>query len=165
MKEIFHRVSIRQYENRPVEREKLMQILRAGMQAPSAGDQRPWEFYVVTRTKSIQALAKSHVYAGCVVNAPVMIVPVYRKEGVWMPEFTEIDMAIAQENMWLETDHLGLGGVWLGVAPIRERMDVVARILGLSDNVEPFSIFALGYPAEQITPEDRFDESRIHFVE
>ena len=67
--------------------------------------------------------------------------------------------------MWLETDSLGLGGVWLGIAPQRERMDTVARILSLPDNVGPFSIFALGYPAETREQKNRFDESRIHFVE
>lgn len=165
MNEIFHRVSIRKYEDRPVEQEKIMKILRAGMQAPSAGDQQPWEFYVVTCPESIQALAKSHIYAGCAAGAPVLIVSVYRKEGLWLPEYAQIDMAIAQENMWLETDALGLGGVWLGIAPMRERMDAVAKILDLPDNVEAFSIFALGYPAEQKIQENRFDESRIHFVE
>lgn len=165
MNEIFHRVSIRKYEDRQVEREKLMKILRAGMQAPSAGNQQPWEFYVVTRPESIQALAKSHIYAGCAADAPVLIVSVYRKEGLWVPEYAQIDMAIAQENMWLETDALGLGGVWLGIAPVQERMDIVAEILDLPDNVEAFSIFALGYPAEQKSQQDRFDESRIHFVE
>ena len=73
-------------------------------------------------------------------------------------------MSIAQENIWLETDSLGLGGVWLGIAPDRERMDMVAGILDLPDNVEAFSIFVLGYPAEERKQQDRFDESRIHFV-
>lgn len=165
MNEIFHRVSIRKYESKPIEREKLVQILRAGMQAPSTGNQQPWEFYIVTRPESIEALSKSHIYAGCAAGAPMLIVPVYRKEGLWLPEYAQIDMAIAQENMWLETDSLGLGGVWLGVAPQRERMDAVAKILNLPNNVEAFSIFALGYPAEQKTQENRYDESRIHFVE
>ena len=165
MNEIFHRVSIRKYENRPVEHEKLMKILRAGMQAPSAGNQQPWEFYIVTRPDCIQALAKSHIYAGCAAEAPVLIVPVYRKEGLRFPECAQIDMSITQENIWLETDALGPGGVWLGIAPIRERMDAVAQILDLPNNVEAFSIFALGYPEEQKPQQDRFDESRIHFVE
>jgi len=165
MNEIFHRVSIRKYEQRPVEREKILQILRAGMQAPSTGDQRPWEFYVVTNSDKILALSKCHQYAGCAAHAPVVIVPVFRKEGLWLPEYAQIDMAIAQENMWLETDSLGLGGVWLGICPQRERMDTVARILDLPDNVEAFSLFALGYPAEQRSQEDRFEEVRIHFVE
>lgn len=79
MNEIFHRVSIRKYEQRPVEREKILQILRAGMQAPSTGDQRPWEFYVVNNQEKILVLSKCHKYAGCAAHAPVVIVPVFRK--------------------------------------------------------------------------------------
>ena len=165
MNEIFHRVSIRKYEDKPVEKDKIMQILKAGMQAPSAGNQQPWEFYVVTDKEKIQALAKAHQYAGCAAEAPVLIVPVYRKEGLWVPEYAQIDMAIAQENIWLETDSLGLGGVWLGIAPQQDRMNKVAEILALPDNLEAFSIFALGYPAEERSQQDRYDESRIHFVE
>ncbi|MBQ9300269.1 MAG: nitroreductase family protein [Clostridia bacterium] len=165
MNEIFHRVSIRKYEDRPVEKEKVIQVLRAGMQAPSTGNQQPWEFYVVTNRDKILALSKCQPYAGCAAKAPVLIVSVIRKDGLWLPQYAQIDMAIAQENMWLETDSLGLGGVWLGIAPQRERMEEVARILELPDNLEAFSVFALGYPAEQRAQEDRFDESRIHFVE
>ena len=86
------------------------------------------------------------------------------KEAGLELEDAQIDMSIAQENIWLETDSLGLGGVWLGIAPDRERMDKVAGILDLPDNVEAFSIFVLGYPAEERKQQDRFDESRIHFV-
>ena len=74
-------------------------------------------------------------------------------------------MAICQENMWLETDSLGLGGVWLGVAPEKRRMDKVRKILDLPESVEPFSAFVLGYPAESREQQDRFEEERIHFVE
>ena len=48
MENVFHRVSIRKYEDKAVEKEKIIQILKAGMQAPSACNQQPWEFYVVT---------------------------------------------------------------------------------------------------------------------
>ncbi len=165
MNEIFHRVSIRKYEDKPVEKEKILQILKAGMQAPSAGNQQPWEFYVVTNKEKIRELSKVSPYAGCAAGAPVLIVPVYRKEGLWVPQYAQIDMSIAQENIWLETDSMGLGGVWLGIAPERDRMDKVAEILDLPDNVEAFSIFVLGYPAEERKQQDRYDESRIHFVE
>ena len=47
MNSIFHRISVRKYEDRPVETEKIMEILKAGMQAPSACNQQPWEFYIV----------------------------------------------------------------------------------------------------------------------
>ena len=163
MEDIFHRVSIRKYEDRPVEAEKIRQILRAGMQAPSAGNQQPWEFYVVTDKKTIKALSKVSRYAGCAAEAPVVIVPVYRRNGLLFPEFAQIDMAIAQENIWLETDSLGLGGVWLAVAPLQERMDAASKVLELPDDLEPFSLFPLGYPAEDHDQEMRFDDSRIHY--
>src|SRR5699024_4662879 len=154
MNSIFHRVSIRKYEDRPVKQEKLLQILKAGMQAPSACNQQPWEFYVVTDKEMIRKLAGVSPYSACAAGAPVVIVP----------GFAQIDLSIDQEHIWLETDAQGLGGVWFGIAPDRERMDAVHRLLNLPDNVEVFSMFSLGYPAEQKVQEDRYDESRIHWV-
>ena len=145
MNSIFHRISVRKYEDRPVEKDKIIQILKAGMQAPSACNQQP--------------------YSKCAAGAPVIIVPVYRKEGLISPDYAQIDLSIAQENIWLETDELGLGGVWIGIAPIKERMDHVHKLLNLPDNVKVFSLFALGYPAEERPQQDRFDENRIHFIE
>ena len=165
MESIFHRVSIRKYADKPVEQEKILQILKAGMQAPSAADQQPWEFYVVTNPDTLKALSQVHQYAGCVAGAPVAIVPVYRKKGLLFPMYAQIDMSIAQQNIWLETDHLGLGGVWLGIAPQAERMEAVHKVLSLPEDVEAFSIFALGYPAETRTQENRFDETRIHYIQ
>lgn len=55
---LYSRVSIRKYQNRPVERKKTEAILRAAMQAPSAANQQPWEFYVVTDKKKLEALSK-----------------------------------------------------------------------------------------------------------
>ncbi|MDD3221633.1 MAG: nitroreductase family protein [Clostridia bacterium] len=164
MKSIFERVSIRQYTEQPVEQEKIIRILQAAMQAPSAGNQQPWEFYVVTNPSMIQELAESSPYAGCAANASVLIVPVYRTKNLVFPEYAQIDLSIAQEHMWLEANELGLGGVWLGIAPLQERMDAVKKIMNLPDDVEAFSIFALGYPAETRVQEKRFDETRIHYV-
>ncbi|MEE8886397.1 MAG: nitroreductase family protein [Eubacteriales bacterium] len=164
MSSIYHRTSIRKYEDRPVEKEKILEILKAGMQAPSAGDQQPWEFYVVTDAEKIRALSGSSPFAGCAAGAKAVIVPVYRKTGLKFPEFAQIDMSIAQENMWLMADELGLGGVWLGIAPIKERMDNVRKILNLPDDVEAFSLFPVGYPADERKQENRYDEKRIHFI-
>ena len=100
-------------------------------------------------------------------NIPYISVtlPVYHTEGLVAPSFAQIDMSIAQENIWLETDTLGLGGVWFGIAPVEERMEEVHRLLGLPENVKVFSMFALGYPAETRPQQDRFDPERIHFIE
>lgn len=164
MDNIFHRISIRKYKQQPVEREKILQILKAGMQAPSACNQQPWEFYVVTNTEIIKKLSQSTPYAGCVAGAPVVIVPVYRTKGLPASQMTLIDMGISLENMWLETDALGLGGVCIGVAPIPEFMDEVCNIVDLPNDLEVFSLFALGYPDEERAQQNRFEEERIHFI-
>ena len=83
MKEIFERVSIRKYEDRPVEEEKIRQILKAAMAAPSAGNQQPWEFYVITRKETLEALSKVSPYASCLAGAPLGIAAVYREDGRW----------------------------------------------------------------------------------
>ena len=164
MNNIFTRVSIRKYQDRPVEKEKTEAILRAAMQAPSAANQQPWEFYVVTNKEKLLALSKVHPYAGMTKDAPAAIVSAYRKNCA-LPEYAQIDLAIAMENLWLETDAQGLGAVWLGIAPKEDRMKAVEEIVELPDNLRAFAIFPYGYPAEERKQQNRFDESRIHYVE
>ena len=164
MNSLYHRVSIRKYQDRPVEKEKIIALLRAAMQAPSAGDQQPWEFYVVTDKEKLEALSKVHPYSGMVKDAPAAIVSAYKKD-CRLPAYAQIDLSIAMENLWLETDAQGLGGVWLGTAPIEERMKAVEEIVGIPDALRAFAVFPFGYPAEERAQRDRFDESRIHWVE
>jgi len=90
-------------------------------------------FYVVTDKEKIQELSKATPYSGCAAGAPVVIVPVYRTKGLVVQDMAQIDMAIAQENIWLETDALGLGGVWIGIAPMQDRMNLVHEILNLPE--------------------------------
>ncbi len=164
MNEIFKRVSIRKYEDRPVEQEKIEKILRAAMAAPSAGNQQPWEFYVVTDEEKIKALSECSPYAGCAAGAPVVLVPCYRTEGLMFPGLAQIDLAIASENALLEITALELGGVWLAVTPEQDRVDKVAKVLGTPDSLVPFALIPFGYPAEGRPQQDRYDESRIHYV-
>ena len=63
MNNIFTRVSIRKYQDRPVEKEKTMAILRAAMQAPSAANQQLWEFYVVTYKTKLSEIRIRRVIA------------------------------------------------------------------------------------------------------
>ena len=163
MNSIFHRISVRKYKDKPVEKEKIMSILKAAMQAPSATNQQPWEFYVVTNKDKLKELSQATPYAKMTATAPVAIVSAYRKVCT-IPEYAQIDLSIAMENMWLQTDAEGLGGVWLGIAPIEDNMRAVEKILDIPDNLRAFAIFPLGYPDEQREQQNRFDESRIHYV-
>jgi nitroreductase len=112
----------------------------------------------------MKALCKASPYAGMTADDPAAIVPVYRTDCRHLI-YAQVDMSIAVENMWLETDAQGLGGVWIGIAPEEHKMQAVEKILHLPDNLRAFAIFAYGYPAEERRQQDRFDESRIHYVE
>ena len=162
MKEIFERVSIRRYQDKAVEKEKILAVLRAAMAAPSAGNQQPWEFYVVTDKTLIQALSEVTPHSLCAAAAPVVIVPVYR-EAIKAPSYALIDMSIAMENLWLSCVDQGLGGVWMGIAPQEEPMRKVEKLLQIPAGLRAFALFPLGYPAEERPQQDRYDESRIHF--
>ena len=58
-----------------------------------------------------------------------------------------------------------LHGVWIGIAPVKERMQAVEAILKLPEDQSAFGIFALGYPAETRPQQNRFVPERIHFIE
>ncbi|WP_296399172.1 nitroreductase family protein [Acidaminococcus timonensis] len=162
MENLFHRTSVRKYLDKPVEKEKILQILRAAMAAPSACNQQPWRFTVVTDRALITALAATSPYATFAAEAPILLVISYRKD-CQLPEFAPVDTSAALENLWIETDALGLGGVWMGVYPRQERMDKVAETAGLPQEEEAFALYALGYPAGEIKPHDRFHEEWIRW--
>lgn len=163
MNAIFHRVSIRKYQEKPVEQEKITRLLRAAMAAPSACNQQPWEYYVVTDKRVIEELSGCSPYAKCAKAAPVVFVPCYRKEII-APPYADIDMSASVENLLLEADELGLGAVWMGISPIEERMEAVEKVLHIPDTLRAFALVPCGYPAEERSWQDRFEEGRVHYI-
>ncbi len=157
------RRSIREYEDREVEDEKILKILKAGMQAPGSRlGAEPWEFIVV---KDKETLTKMGEIKPRVTNAPVAIVIVANIERAFYKAVWQQDCSAAAENMLLEAVELGLGGLWNGVAPIEERMDAIGEIVKIPKEHKAFCIITLGYPAEGWENKymDKFDESRIHY--
>ena len=160
---IFHRVSVRQFLEKPVEPEKTELLLKAAMAAPSAVNQQPWEFYVVKDKSLLERLASCSPYASCIAKAPQAIVSVWKRDCM-LPEFAQIDLSIAMENIWLEADILGLGGVWLSLAPYEERMKKAEEILYLPENHRAFALFPYGYPKSEHEQQKRYDENRVHWL-
>lgn len=160
---IFSRTSTRSYLEKEVEADKIELLIRAGMQAPSAHNQQPWEFYVVRDKAVLKELSSASKYAGCVKNAPLAIV-VFQREGLETPEYAMQDLGACCENILLESVELGLGGVWLGIAPGQDRMAKVSKAVGAPDNLKAFSIISIGYPAKERQQKDRFDPERVHYI-
>lgn len=164
MKEIFHRTSVRKYTDKIVEEEKIERILQAAFRAPTAKNQQAWHFYVVRNKEKLKELSEATPYSMCVKNSNVAIVICYEKESI-AHEFVEIDCAIATENILLEVDHLGLGAVMIGVAPKKENMDRVEKILNINENMHAFTIIPIGYPEKEKNIQDRYNEEKVHYID
>ena len=141
------RRSIREYQDKEVEDEKILKILTAGMQAPGSRlGAEPWEFVIV---KDKDTLAKLGEIKPRVTNAPVAIVLVANIERAFYKTVWQQDMGAAAENMLLEAVNLGLGGLWNGVAPEEERMSKINAVKlwdsGMLDKLEASKFISLAY--------------------
>ncbi|MCP1223717.1 nitroreductase family protein [Sebaldella sp. S0638] len=163
MNSIFARRSIREFLDKPVESEKIDQILRAGMQAPTARNQRAWEFIVVTSQEDKEKVSQMSPFSKLAAKAAVLIILVGNKDKMTVPEKWQQDMGACTQNMLLQIVKEDLGGVWLGVYPTQERVDALKDIFNLPDNIIPFGVVCFGYSDKKNTFKDRYDESAVHW--
>ena len=158
---IFTRRSIRSFTVQPVQRAEIETLLRAAMQAPSAGSARPWHFIVITDRERLDAIAAEHSSAHMLLEAPLAIM-VCADLTQSRPDRWIQDCAAATQNLLLAAHALGLGAVWVGVQPVAERIALARRTAALPEMIEPVSIVAIGYPNESPEPVERFMPERIH---
>jgi nitroreductase len=161
------RRSIRKYQPKPVEPEKIDRLIEAALRAPSSRGRNPWEFVVVTDPDLLLALstAKPHG-ASFLKNAPLGIVVCADPEkcDVWIE-----DASIASILIHLAAAAMGLGSCWI---QIRKRMydgvdtsqDRIRKHLNLPENLNVLSIIAIGYPDERKPPHpaDTLQRNKVH---
>jgi len=160
---IHTRRSIREYKSQDVPDKLIQELLMAAMQAPSAGNQQPWHFILVTDRKQLNALAEMLPFGKMLKDAPLGIVVCADLEQEKYPGFWVQDCSNATMSILLAAHDQGLGAVWVGVYPVEERVVALKQILGLPAHVIPLCIVSLGYPgiaSEQ--PSSRYDETRLH---
>lgn len=164
MNSIFERRSIRSYQDKHVSDETIETILRAGMYAPSAGNEQPWEFVVIRSKKMLESLCSIHPHAKALLSCNVAIAICGNLScQKYSAQYWVLDCTLAGQNIMLQAQEMGLGSVWLGVYPCKYRMENIVELLHLPQNVVPLSIIALGYPAGSIPEtEDRFKRDKIH---
>jgi nitroreductase len=153
---IMTRRSIRKYTTEAVTDEQLETLLRAAMNAPSAGNQQPWRFVVTRDAGVLDELSRATPYSGMLASAPLGIIVCAATDGLRHPGNWINDCSAALENLLLAAHAIGLGGVWIAVHPVEERIADVRRIAGLPDDVMPMSMVSIGHPAEDKPSADRF---------
>jgi len=164
MKIINNRRSVRKFQSTPIEPEKIEKLLRAGMQAPSANNQQPWEFIIVKDKALKYQVSQTQPYATMAKDAPLVMIVAGNEDRLMSPENMQQDLGACTENILLEAVELGLGATWLGVFPIEVRVKHLQSALEMPENILPYAIIIVGYPLSEDANHytDRYDESRVH---
>ncbi len=161
---IYSRRSIRQYQDKAVEKDKLETLLEAAMAAPSAMNIKPWEFVVVTEKDILDKIRSSLMFGK--INAPSAVTVCGNVSFFKHPKASKFwvqDCSAATENILLAAVALGLGTVWCGVHPIHNYIKRVSTILNLPDHVIPLNVIYVGYPAEEKPARTQYNPERIHW--
>ena len=161
------RRSIRRFQNKPVEADKLDMLIEAALRSPSSMGSNPWEFIVVTEQDMLHKLSKAKQHGATFLkNAPLGIVVCANpeKSTVWVE-----DAAIASIFIHLAAESIGLGSCWI---QIRERMHndtktaeaYISELLGLPPNMKVEAIIAVGYPEEEKPPhgKETLEYHKVH---
>ena len=166
---IMTRTSIRQYQDRPVEQEKVEQLLRAAMAAPTAVNKQPWHFYVLNTKEAINRLADASQRGSDMVRSAALVIVVCGDMDKALEgkarEYWIQDTSAATENLLLAAHALGLGAVWTGVYPMKERVEMTTKVLNLPENLVPLCTILIGYPAESPTPKDKWKPENVTYVD
>ena len=153
MEAIQARHSVRHYSSRPVEEEKLQQILEAGRLAPSAKNEQAWRFVVVTDPelrKGMMAACQNYTFVG---EAPVILAICsdhISNMRCGQPART-VDCSIALSFMMLEATELGLGTCWIGAF----EEEKVRSLLKVPSDFQIIAVAPLGYPEGKVDSHPR----------
>lgn len=146
------RFSLRNYDSRPVEQEKIDCLLECVRLAPSAVNFQPCVFYVVTDQVLLAQLQDCY-NRDWFKTAPMCIVACDNHQQAWHrkldgKDHTDIDVAIAVDHLTLAAVDMGLGSCWICNFDAQK----CARVLDLPEGVEPIVMVPIGYAATDERP-------------
>jgi len=171
---IYSRRAVREYTAEPVEEAQLRALIDAAVQAPSAMNQQPWSFCVMrdqALLTRISSKAKAHLLrsspAGLIshhfeemlgneafhifYHAPALILISANEAGEW----SQIDCALAAQNMMLAARGMELGTCWIGFAQGWLGTPEGKEALGLPSTCIPIAPIIVGHPKGPVSPSPR----------
>jgi nitroreductase len=156
---IYKRRSIREYTDQEISLEKLHEIIKAGMWAPSGLNNQPWRFIIIRDSTVKEKLAQQTHYSHIVQKARALIAVFLSKEDMYDDVKDHQAAGACIQNMLLAAEALELGGVWLG--QILKNKREVNGILELSENFDLMAVIALGYPLHRSQKAKRKNMSEL----
>lgn len=171
---ILSRRSIRSYQPQPVEREKMEEIVKCGIYAPSALNRQSWEVRIVDNPEFINgvtelfkkenpAAADNPNFKNMFVNAPTVA---FIANDTEFP-YSVLDCGLLGENMMLAAWSMGIGSCCLGGATAFLNSEAAAEYLNrldFSDGYRLLYCIAFGYPNETPSAPPRQPE-KVRFID
>ena len=158
---IHARTSVRAYSDKAIETSTLVELVKAGMAAPSGVNKQPWEFVVVTDRAKLDELAS---FKSSFKTAQAAIIVAGHSD----PEnggsiYWYQDCSAAAQNILLAAHSFGLGAVWNSAFPIEKFELATSKVAELPKGVTALSAIAIGYPAGAQMPKNKWDEKKVHY--
>lgn len=146
------RRSIRSFQDKPVEREKLDIIVDAGRRAASGMNTQGWHFSVITNRDVIRKLGRfvQDNDTSICYDAPVFIITSYEQDS----KFGPFDTSCALENMMVAAHALGLGSVWINRINRNAEKAYQMTDYGVPSGHRAYGCLAVGYPADGPKPKE-----------
>jgi nitroreductase len=161
------RRSIRKYQRKPVEIDKIQTLVEAALRSPSSMGYNPWEFVVVDDPNLLDKLSKAKPQGSAFIKAAPLGIVVCAdpdRSSVWVE-----DASIACTYIQLTAESLALGSCWI---QIRDRMHdqskaaeaYISEVLNIPKKLKVEAMIAIGYPDEQKAPrpKEELQYGKVH---
>ncbi len=146
------RYSLRSYSEKPIEKEKLDNILESSVLAPTAANRQAFKIYVIEPKSSNREGLQKIYEREWFCKAPVIVCVCSIKEQSWVrndgTEYYMVDAAIVMDHLILAATNEGLGSCWIAAFNKEE----AKSFLKLEEGIEPVVFATLGYKEEGATP-------------
>lgn len=154
------RYSVRSYQSKPVEDEKLKKVLNAARLAPTAVNKQPFRLIVIETEGKTEELKRIY-HAAWFSQAPLVICICTVPSESWTRRdgrnYVDVDATIAMDHLILAATELGLGTCWIAAFDAQ----TTREILKIPDAVEPLLFTPLGYPADEVGTKIRKDLAEL----
>ncbi|MGO5074947.1 nitroreductase family protein [Clostridium sporogenes] len=144
------RYSVRNFDTKKMEQEKLDLILKAGQLAPTAVNYQPQRILVIESDEALAKLKTCTIYH---FNAPMALLICADTDEAWERSYdgkshTDIDGSIVATHMMLQAAELGLGTTWVG----HFDPSAIRNAFNIPTNFEPICLLPVGYPSKDAKP-------------